>query len=332
MLVLTNLLEGIVPWRVVGNVLEFEAGDRTWRLSPVSIGEGLPSDLRRWMDAGGGDGIPPVLIARRMTRGSRQLLDEHGLSWADEAGVGVIRQEGLFFSRLPPAQRLPSRSTVWGPSASAAAEVVLHHAIADDDDVVARPRDIAEATGYSYAQVSKALLVFDELGYMRKEGAARGPSAHRRFRDRGRLLSDWAGHHARETPQGEWMFHVPWRDPRRSLEVFRRRIEVPWVVTGALAAEEMAPHLTHVADATVCVPFDDVFRLRASLLADDDISEVDEGGRLRVVAVPRQVLALSSERAAVPLASPIRVYGDLLRAGSRNADAAEFLREAVIGF
>jgi len=309
-----------------------------WTLAPVHIGEGLPADVRRWLESNTPtteDEIP-VLTARQMSRGARSLLDEHGLSWADGSGFAVIQDgAGLYIARLPPTTRLHDRPMTWSPAVAATAEVTLEQRRLDAGGraKVQRPSYIAEITGYSYAQTSKALSTFDEQGYTAKVGAERGISAMREFVDPGRLLSDWAGYQLRRgATSAAYRFHVPWRSGEQSVELLHRAMPVDWVISGAVAANRLAPYLTQTPDLLVYVRTEELEVARRSLLADEEVTEVASNGRITVSPAPPQVLKMASRGVQEQLAPGVRIYADLLRMRGRGAEAAEFLRESTIGF
>ncbi|TCL85881.1 MULTISPECIES: type IV toxin-antitoxin system AbiEi family antitoxin [unclassified Rathayibacter] len=310
-----------------------------WSLVPVWIGEGLPADVRRARerDLPGGRNDVPVFLARGMSPGARALLHEQGASWADESGSAVIRIDpDLLIVRLPPERRRPPRVGAWSAARLATAEAALAALVrggGGPGGSAARAAELVSATGFSYQQTSKALAALDAEGYTAKVGPERGRTAGREFRDPGRLLSDWAGHSARAAGADESrQFHVPWRDVADSLDLVERTVTTAWCASGSAAADRLAPFLTRVPDLLIRVTAEDFDRACQDLSGEGGAVEVETGGRIHLLASPPQILASASSVQGVTVASPVRVYADLLRAGGRSADAAEFLRERVIGF
>jgi hypothetical protein len=343
--VLLNVLPDEWTPEVTNSGVRVHASATVRTLTPLWVGEGLPADVRRGIghrDETSSQKIV-VLTARRMSSGSRALLADAGVSWADETGHATIQDgEGLYLARLPAARRLRDRTMPWSPAVAATAEIALELGIHDETGIragsavgtrVPRASSIAELSGYSYPQVAKILSAFDDQGYTRKAGAERGPSAVREFTDPGRLLSDWAGYYARastEAPAAE--FHVPWRSAEQSLDVVRRMLPVRWSISGAAGADRVAPHLTQVTEVLVYVDELGFATARRTLLDADDVTEVESGGRIRLCSADAHVLALSTAVADVLVAPAARIYGDLLRARGRSAEAADHLRETVLGF
>ena len=63
----------------------------------------------------------------------------------------------------------------------------------------------------------------------------------------------------------------------------------------------------------------------------DEVTRVESGGRIRVVGAADYVLILAKTVDGSLTVPAIRVYGDMVRLGERGAEAAEHLREVVLG-
>lgn len=316
-------------------------GSDTWVFRPVWAGEGLPADVRR--ARGMVDGSPlrppgiPVITARRMSPGAREILSQAQLSWADASGrAQIVVPNEVYITRLDPIPVDVGRPFKWSAAADAVAETLLTWRVRrgpDAQEPLERPAEIAETAGVSIPHVARVLRQFDEQRYTAKIGAERGSSAGRELRDPGRMLSDWAGHHAGSSPRPTAEFHVPWREHQRSLSMFTESFsDVRWAVTGVAAADRTAPYLTSVPTVDVYVSsstLPDALRLLSS---QDDVTPVDQGGRIRVFSGNEFIFRLADQEDGLSVASPVRVYSDLLRYGGRTAEAAEYLREAAIGF
>jgi hypothetical protein len=99
-------------------------------------------------------------------------------------------------------------------------------------------------------------------------------------------------------------------------------------VTGAIAAQTLAPYLTSVTVAEVYVAVDTVAGLEA-LAASAGLKPVD-GGRLVLRPFPTvSVNRLATSVEGLRVAPWPRVYVDLLHAGVRGEDAAEHLKEVI---
>lgn len=322
-------------------MVQISFGPKSWMLQPIWVGEGLPADVRRIRNdvihRDVGVRSLPILAARRMSAGARELLDESRISWVDATGRARIVIPGeVYLTRLEPLPADAGRTFTWSRAAQAVAETLLTWRVRQRDeapDSIGRVGAIAEAADVSVAHAARVLRQLDEQGYTAKTGAERGSTAARELRDPGRMLSDWAGQYALTNTKPAAEFHVPWRDHGPTFSMLASSLdELDWALTGAAAAERIAPHLTSVPTVDVLVSFDAVGEVRRRLSSHDDVREVERGGRVRAFTADEYIFELASDQDGLCIASPIRVYGDLLRESGRAADAAEYLREVAIGF
>lgn len=330
--VLRVLPSEVAPRRDEGRVLITVDG-RDVMLAPRMIGAGFPADVRRALGEMTGplQGVP-VMVAAEMSAGARELLRERRVSWADRSGRAEIRDgQGLFISRAENIRT--ERPTIrWGGALAATAECILDRARLTwlREQLVDRIADIGAATGYSYVQTAKTLTALDEMGYTAKSGAERGPTSVRHLVDPGRLLSDWADYY-RRTRRETIRLHSSARNPQDLAAVVGRLVPGEWAVSGAAAADRIAPYLTQVSDLVAYIEPNDVRDVEARLEGEQETMRVSTGGRILIIP-DRQALSQSDWNGDLRLASPIRVYADLLRLPGRGQEAADTLREVAIGF
>lgn len=340
------VLENVVPAALLQQAtfdgLELDVNGRSLRLRAVWAGEGFPNDIRRVLaqTASTGDGTP-VVTARRLSPGAIRLLAAHGISWADAAGYAEITSEGLFLNRAAPKPL--GRATGTAVSWSTTAEIIAEYLVSRTQSAptsstgtgsIDRAAQIAEATHISSGQVAKVLAQFDEEGYTAKSGPERGPTSTRELRDPARLLSDWAGQYSR-SPRKELGadFHVLSRDPGDWAHLVRVALgSTPWAASGWSAADAIAPFATSVPDLLVYVPDRSFAGAVDALTAHDDLTPSERGARIRIRSAPEYIFGFAQERRGLNVASPVRVYADLLRAGGRGPDVGEHLREVAIGY
>lgn len=315
------------------------------RLDPEWIGEGFPADVRMLLKRGRNPEQRGTMVvtARRMSPGAIELLTEHRLSWADAAGQAEITpNSGVYISRQKP-KPIPRRMLTgmnWSRSAQYVIEYILSRQLSAASPAptpwssVDRISLIAEATGVSPSSVAKVLLMLDDEGYTSKFGPERGPTSWRELPQRGRLLSDWTAWYRRSTHNEERAeLHVLSRDPRDWQHHLSRGLPTTsWAVSGWLGAYAIAPFTTSVPDMIVYVPDEDFEGSIERLTRDEDISVVDQGGRVHLRSAPRFTFEFDRHIDGLPVASPVRVYADLVRSGGRALEAAEHLREVAIGF
>lgn len=326
-----------------GEVVRVVHEGNRWAFRPTWIGEGLPADARRAISEvashdSARSGAIPVVTARRISPGAKEILDAERLSWADASGRAHIVVPGrIYITRIEPIRADAGRTFKWSAAADAIAETLLTwrtQQAGTDIMPVEKVGVVAHAADVSLAHAARVLRHFDEQRYTAKTGAERGSSATREFRDPGRMLSDWAGHYVADTgPRTAVEFHVPWRESQQSILMLADNLSgQDWAITGEAAADRIAPYLTSSATLDLYVPRAQLSSARDRLSNNPEVTEVQTGGRIRIYPVEPYVFRLAQEASGVRTASPIRVYADLLRGRGRSAEAGEHLREVAIGF
>lgn len=329
-----------------GPVLLLMSAEHVYELKPIWAGEGYPRDVKVALDLTPLDGLAPsqtpVVVASNMSRGAQAYLDERNMPWADEHGrAHIVARPALLVHAGASRKVAVSRPGVrWSPSAGAVAELVLTH-ISHERRSVAHPAlsgvlppnsVLAAGLPVSSAQVSKVLQRFDVEGWTRKSGAQRGPAAERHLEDPSGLLSSWAAWQAhRRLPAVRT--HATWQDPEDFL-ADRLAPALPsysWCVTGWLAANRLAPFTTSVPNITCYVEPEVFDHGLGQVVEEAGLRRVESGARVTFLRAEPQVLTLA-RRMDVPIASDVRIYADLLAAGARGEDAADHLREVLIGY
>ena len=295
-------------------------------------GEGWPQDVRRVV-ASVGEEWPEnaVLLARSLSPGAIEWLRERGANWADEAGQArIIGPGGLVVIRelaQPPDRRNVPSSFSWSKSAIAIAEAIL--ALYDRPLQVV---ELAEESDWSDAQATKVLKAFDNQGWTAKQGASRGPGAHRRLVDADGLLAAWSGAVA-ESPRAIRLAHRATKDVMALLHndlVPALERTVGWAVSGWAGLELAAPFATttpslhiYIADTDFAAPLSDVIEAGG-------LREVDEGGRVTFWAADARIFAFSRQVEGVPVVSAPRLFADLSSFGGRGGDAADHIKSELI--
>ncbi len=328
-----------------GPVMLVEAPGFTYELVPIWAGEGFPRDVRVALSLNPVRTLAtsqiPVLVAGRMSPGAQTLLAEQGLSWADEQGAAQLAAPpALLVTRVAaigPAGKRPGFR--WTPSAGAVAEQILTMFGAELKDIeppssIPLPPThlLAASLPVSLAQVSRVLQAFDAQGWTRKVGSERGTGAERRLLEPSALLSAWAQWQAQRTARTV-RTHATWQDPDRFL-LDRLAPVMPhhaWCLTGWLAASRLAPFTTTVPSITCYLEPDAFDEGLPRILEAAGLRVVESGARVIFKEAEPQVLTLARSD-SVPMASGVRIYADLLTAGARGEDAANHLREVVLGY
>lgn len=295
-------------------------------------GEGWPQDVRR-VAATVGERWPEnaVLLARSLSPGAIEWLRERDANWADEAGQArIIGPGGLVVIRelaQPPGRRNVPRSFSWSKSAIAVAEAILAR-----EDRPLRVVELAEESDWSDAQAAKVLKAFDNQGWTAKQGASRGPGAHRRLVDADGLLAAWSGAVA-ESPRATRIAHRATKDVMALLHndlvpALERR--VGWAVSGWAGLELVAPFATTTLGLHIYIDDTDFAAPLSEAIEEAGLREVDEGGRVTFWAADARIFTLSRRVEDVPVVSAPRLFADLSSFGGRGGDAADHVKAELI--
>lgn len=263
-----------------------------------------------------------IVVARRLSPASRQLLSEAGIGWVDETGAAEIAVGTLVVSRTGRPQPTDGLKG-WTPAVLAVAEALLC-------GVRATVSATEEATGLSTGSCTAALRLLTDEGLLLAD-AERGRGSARRVADPDRLLGAYT-RAARAEPSGPRLqVGLLGQDLLDELAATGRtwdRSDVLWAATGAAAASVLAPLLTSVSSVEVYVDADTVAGLEA-VATSADLRSI-EGGRLTLRPFPSaSVRSLADEVEGLRVAPWPRVYVDLQTEGVRGEEAAEHLREVM---
>ncbi len=122
------------------------------------------------------------------------------------------------------------------------------------------------------------------------------------------------------------------RDPLDWMKLVRQSFGgLPWASSGWAGAEVLAPFATSVPDMILYVP-EGAFDKALERMTDAGATPVDRGGRVHLRSARDYVFGFARGSEHAPVASPVRVYADLLHVGNRGAEAAEHVRQLAIGF
>lgn len=298
------------------------------------IGNGWPQDVRATLaDLAIGEGDPwprdLVLVGKRLSSGSIELLEGLNGNWADEAGNAEILAPGVLVSRRGDRPRAVERTLAWSGSALDVAELLLSRQWPDGFGT----SELAHWTGWSAPRISQLLSTFDRRGWTVKQGPARGRGSRRELVDPGGLLEKWSS----GILEGE---DLVVREASRTIadtgEFLRDDLapalnqSLSWALGGWAASEELAPYLTTGPTLQIYVHEDDLWEPLDEALLAAGLKEVNEGGRVQFKRATSSMLERGTSTGSLPVISAPRVYADLLRLGPRGEEAAEHLKEVVI--
>lgn len=287
------------------------------------LGEGRLRQARELIVAR--EGRPDLVVARCISPGARSALSDAGIGWIDETGAAEVALASLIVSKSGRAVRPPPKLPRWTPTVVAVAETLLCGGKA----TVAA---MQEVTGLSAGSCTNALRTLTELGLLSAR-ARRGRNSMRRIPDADALLDGYARAAESLPSTAALTVGVLWRDPLAGVREIGRLWDlagVSWAVTGAVAADLLAPHLTTVTTAEVYVDQYTIAGLES--VAEAAGLRPIPGGRLTLRPYPLSLQGLSTTvQRGLRLAPWPRVYSDLRQWGVRGEDAAEHLREVIRG-
>jgi len=285
------------------------------------LSRGWPRQVRDLLDQ---PDRPDLVVASELSPGARALLVDAGLSWVDGTGAMRIAMPGIYI-RVAADQpaRTPKADMGWTAGVLAVCEGLLIGTGGTVDEMVA-------ATGLAPSTVASTLRFLQD-GHLLEAAAARGRNARRTVVDASQLLDAYAAAAARLRRDDSIRVGVLWRDPARGASDLGARLAangVAWSVTGALAADVLAPYLSEVAPLEIYLDAKSVPELR-QVAREVGLSEA-AGGRLLLRPFPTPASdALSTTVGGQRLAAWPRVFSDLRTIGVRGEEAAEHLREQM---
>jgi hypothetical protein len=309
-------------------------GGAEHRLELIWAGEGWPADVNEVLA-----GIPSpwprrlVVVGRSFSPGALDLLRAQDANWVDETGRARIEgPSGLLVIRdvERKSDETGQRRFRWSRSSVEIAELLL----ADPSPKI-NAVEVADRLGWSHAQTTSVLRHFDSEGWTAKIGAGRGLAGVRRLDAAAGLLDAWAAHVGGGVHE-RVLAHRVLRDPMRFLRDELAPVltaTMVWAASGWAGLEVAAPFVTAVPVLQIYVPADALADGRLwTTMQTVSLREVEDGARVEFWTASPTALSLSSMNAGVPVVSAPRLYADLRSLGGRGEEAAQHVREELIGF
>ncbi len=298
--------------------------------------------MKQWRESAESSRTYPIAIAEMLSPGARELLREQGISYFDASGTMFINMDGWLIDVERASKRKPRR-----PAAlfSGAREQVVHALLYRWWQARKRPQDFTE-DGYfagtdivdlsrtSPYTVSQTLKELDLEEIVESTGS--GPHQRRRLQRPAALLDSWAqSWRLRRDPVHRYY----WYGADRNLDAFAAIADgrQGWLVTGAAAANKLAPTLTRVQSVELIVPSAEFqgrrFEELQGLLASNGMEPADKGAN--VYLIERNGTALQFDQpdpasGRIQMASPFIQYLDLLNGQGRNKELAASFRRSVL--
>ena len=307
------------------------AGGKPMRLDVVWLPEGWPSDVKRALEHLEPSSLGRLVVAApSLSPGAIEELRKRGANWMDERGnVRLVVPPGLVLLKTAPPERRSQPSFVWSRSRVIIAEILLNEPTEKHELTV-----LASRTGFSIAQVSNVLRAFDKLGWTERHGPKRGVGVWRTLAKPGSMLEAWTAHLVAARPTHR-SGHRVFRDPMQFLETELAAVLRPrtsWAVTGWAGASLVAPLVTLTPVLHIYVAGDDFERVAGEIFAAAKIRSVESGPNVELLRAEYPLLMHAGTKTKLPVVNAPRLYADLLAFGGRGQDAAQHVRETVIGY
>ena len=271
-----------------------------------------------------------VVAAHSLSSGARQLLRAEGISWVGSDGSAELRLGTVWVDRDGSAShRAVERPIAWSPARAEVAEALLSVVAGRDRgspgaDAVPDVETIARLAERSLGTAANTLALLDAEGW-----TTRGRQARSRVLANGpAMLDSWAAWNTTQRRRFDG-FHSVRRDPADIVDELLQAFGNDLVLTGAAASETIRPTLTggwvvtaYVAGRSGWTGIDTTTRARFVPSAVP---------RIRLAPAPAVVENTSTVVRGLRVASPARVYADLVSGSDREREAAELFRDATLG-
>jgi hypothetical protein len=269
---------------------------------------------------------PLLIVAGETTVEARTILEEHGIGVIDGLGNAHLALPGLLF-HLEGHRRQHQAAGPITPIRLRGKAGIAAQALLLQPDRDWKVQDLAQEAGVATGLAHRVLARLEEEGVLVAE--ASGPQRVRRIVNRAALLDLWAEEQL-ERPR-RTLGHVLAQTPQKLVQQLATelgRVEIAYALTGAAAANLVAPFVTTFPVVEVWVA---ETAAPAQLAATAD--PVDDGQNVVFLQAKHDTpLAFRERRQDIWLANRFRLYADLRRDPRRGREQADHLREEVIGF
>lgn len=286
--------------------------------------------LEQYRRAKGNDDCILMVIAQYLSPGARSVLREHGVGYYEASGSLYLRYGSSVMDIQRKAEKRPAPHIT--SIFTGAREQVIHCLLNStrwQRDEWLTGSEIAELAQTSGFTVSQTLSELERLEWVASQGGGR--SFRRQVIRPGNLLDAWADvWRTRKFQRTSWYLYTarPELLPLAITEKLNAEGLEDWALTGAAAANMLAPLLTSVQTADLIVPPGMTSRYVAALC----LEPADTGINVRITEADGAAplfRELHSE-SQISVASPFIQYLDLQDGRGRNKELAAHLREIVL--
>jgi len=271
--------------------------------------------------------FPVLVVATETTSEARKILGAAGISVVDGDGNAHVELPGVIV-HIQGREVRHAKGRAKPIRLSGKAGVVAH-ALLVDHERVWKVTDLAEEAHASVGLAHRVLERLEAEGVVRAQGA--GPGRTRHVHNPAALLDLWAEEQPYR-PQRTRAFLLA-QTTRQAIDTLGARLEeagIDHALTGAAGASLRAPFVTAV---TVIEAWVEATEAPESLCEAAGAEAVADGHNVMFLQTDGDHPLLFRERVDGRwVASPFRLYADLLHNPQRGREQADHLRAEVIGF
>lgn len=273
--------------------------------------------------------VVPLVAAESISPGARDILMQEHVGFYDRGGSLFIPAPGAYVHidrPHPKALARPAQPIFTGKRAQ-----VIHGLLCHPHTWFAG-KELAVLVDVSPATVSGTLGMLERFEWVTARG--KGPFKERSLTAPGALLDEWRSQIlARRQRMPGRRYYVSGMDGQGLLDRIAELSaahHAQYAITGEAAAQRYAPFLSAIRRIACRVM---AGRAARELVDALNAREVAEGANLEIIeSRSRGDLLFGKRMGTAWLASPVRVYLDLLGSEGRGKEMAEHLRQERIGF
>lgn len=309
--------------------IQVRAGRGSAQALCIGVSRGAPSALRyARLNAGDqvGEGDVLVLVAPHLSEAALDFCEQLGVSCFDLSGNYLFKRGALYLRRAgvsPVTEALERRR----PFARRSASIIRH--LLCDTRRAWTVRALAEASGAAPAQVSRALKPLAEQEWVRVKVGVGGVD----LLDPGAILSAWQRQYQ---PPAQGTLHFLTLSSHAQIEtalaVACDALSLPYAFTAFSANARLMASLDYLESSLYVNAQPGQIK---ELAAHAKLKETAGQGNVTVLVCADPSIYGTSAQAGKPrlrVAHPVQVYLDLADHPQRGAEAAELLRQQLIGF
>jgi hypothetical protein len=269
----------------------------------------------------------PMFVAPSLSSGSRALLQEKGIAYAEDGGSLYLR---LPWALLLVDRPAPSSAPRIAKTLYQGRRAQVLHILLSAPTHAWHIQELAAQAQVAPSTVHEVFSALEAHEWVEREG--KGPHAVRRLCAPGRLLDAWAEAHTLQRYAIHSFYTWTQSPAQRCAKVVSslEQLAVPYALTLSSGAELVAPFVTGSDTLSLLLPFQTPL---ASLMAQTGLQTAEEGANVRfLLCKDAAPLLLRRQLETLWVASDIQLYLDLWAWPARGKEQAKHLRQERLGF